>query len=77
MKIGNLSKVASNKKSILKLRVPKCILYLFHNLAVKIATIDESVQYGKSVLKTTLGNKPKTHEEAMKELEKKLAEMEA
>ena len=36
--------------------------------------------YGKSVLKTTTlyfkENKPKTHEEAMKGLEKKLAKME-
>ena len=47
-----------------------------YNLAVKIATIDESV-WKKCVEDYFKENKPKTHEEAWKELEKKLAEMEA
>ena len=45
------------------------------DLAVKIATVDESV-WKKCVEDYFKENKPKTHEEAMKGLEKKLAEME-
>ena len=45
------------------------------NLAVKLATIDESV-WEKCIEDYFKENKPKTHEEAMKGLEKKLAEME-
>ena len=47
-----------------------------YNLAVKIATIDESV-WKKCVEDYFKEQKPKTHEEAWKKLEKKLAEMEA
>ena len=48
------------------------------NLAVKLATgtIDESV-WKKCVEDYFKEKKPKTHEEAWKKLEKKLAEMEA
>ena len=57
------------------------ILSIPINLAVKLATIDESVweKCIEDYLRTTLyfkENKPKTHEEAMKGLEKKLAKME-
>ena len=46
------------------------------DLAVKIATVDESV-WKKCVEDYFKEKKPKTHEEAWKKLEKKLAEMEA
>ena len=59
-----------------KLKVPKCIISIPINLAVKIATIDESV-WKKCVEDYFKEKKPKTHEEAWKKLEKKLAEMEA
>ena len=81
MKIGNLSEVASNKKSILKNYQNNVgligLLSIPYNLAVKIiATIDESV-WKKCVEDYFKEKKPKTHEEAWKKLEKKLAEMEA